>query len=90
MLGGALLAYLLGPRFVTTTSPETGRKSVSDEPPLPWLAFDKPGALLAGGRPPAPRRRDKAAGSLLPGQQQQQQQQQAPVLGEKPTGSSSK
>lgn len=86
VVGGALLAFLLGPHFVTRTSPETGRKLVSDEPPLPWLAFDKAGALSAGGRPPAPRRRAKTAGLLQPGQQQQAGPE---LLGEKPAGGSS-
>lgn len=61
MLGGALLAYLLGPRLVAR--PEAGGKragaaggsrallAVKDEPPLPWFAFQPapgPGAGTGG------------------------------------------
>ncbi|GLC52292.1 hypothetical protein PLESTB_000605800 [Pleodorina starrii] len=84
ILGGALLAGLLGPRFVAVLG-EGGIRGLMDLPPVRWLAFKSPAADGASGSasalplprqlrrrpPPRPTSSETAAG------QQQQQQQQA-------------
>ncbi|GLI69436.1 hypothetical protein VaNZ11_014047 [Volvox africanus] len=47
LLGGALLAYLLGPRFVVVLG-EGGTRGLQDLPPIRWLAFNGPGASGSG------------------------------------------
>ncbi|GIL96542.1 hypothetical protein Vretimale_2334 [Volvox reticuliferus] len=47
LLGGALLAYLLGPRFVAVVG-EGGARGLQDLPPIRWLAFKGPGAGGSG------------------------------------------